>query len=72
MVAPVLPTPRATASPGLCASGKRSPTGVDDPELERKWWTSNGAHPNWIIPNRPDPVNGQLRFMDTVVTVAKA
>jgi hypothetical protein len=39
--------------------------------LKRKWWKDTGAHPNWIIPNRPDPVNGQQRFMDTVVTVAK-
>ncbi len=57
---------------GRYASGRRSPGGRDDdPELKRKWWKDNGAHPNWIIPNRPDPVNGQQRFMDTVVTVAK-
>lgn len=31
-----------------------------------------GVNPNWIIPNSPDPISGQQRFMDTVVTVAKA
>ncbi len=35
------------------------------------WWKSKGAHPNWIIPNKPDPVNGQQCWMDTVVAVAK-
>jgi thiosulfate reductase / polysulfide reductase chain A len=57
---------------GRYASGKKSPTGTDDdPELERKWWNKYGSHPNWIIPNRPDPVNGQHRWMDAVVTVTK-
>jgi len=44
----------------------------DDPDLKRIWWKTNGAHPNWLIANAPDPVNGQLRFMDTVVQVSKA
>ncbi len=58
---------------GRYASGKRSPTGTDDdPELERIWWDDNGEHPNWIIPNTPDPINGQQRWMDTVVTVTRA
>ncbi len=58
---------------GRYASGRRAPMGTDDdPELERKWWSRNGAHPNWIIANVPDPVNGQQCFMDTVVTVARA
>ena len=58
---------------GRYASGRRAPMGTDDdPELERKWWSKTGAHPNWIIANVPDPVNGQQCFMDTVVTVARA
>ncbi|MFQ5763585.1 MAG: molybdopterin-dependent oxidoreductase [Rhodospirillales bacterium] len=57
---------------GRYASGKNSPVGRDDdPELKRKWWKSNGEHPNWAIPNTPDPINGQQRWMDTVVTVTK-
>jgi hypothetical protein len=48
-----------------------APGSADDKDFERKWWKNNGAHPNWIIPNAPDPVGGQLRFMDTVVTVTK-
>ncbi|GMQ89776.1 MAG: thiosulfate reductase PhsA [Gammaproteobacteria bacterium] len=58
---------------GRYASGKKSPTGTDDdPELKRKWWKKYGAHPNWVIPNKPDPVNGQQCWMDAVVTVTKA
>ncbi|MFQ5939406.1 MAG: hypothetical protein ACE5KL_04955, partial [Alphaproteobacteria bacterium] len=58
---------------GRYASGKRAPTGTDDDQdLERIWWKSNGEHPNWVIPNTPDPINGQQRWMDTVVTVARA
>jgi anaerobic selenocysteine-containing dehydrogenase len=58
---------------GRYASDKAAPMGMgDDPELKRKWWTKNGEHPNWLIPNSPDPVNGQQRWMDTVVEVAKA
>jgi len=59
---------------GRYASGKKAPEGRDDdPDLERIWWKSKyGTHPNWIIPNSPDPINGQLRFMDTVVTVSRA
>jgi anaerobic selenocysteine-containing dehydrogenase len=56
---------------GRYASSKMGPGGVNDQDFERKWWNSNGVHPNWIIPNAPDPVGGQLRWMDTVVTVTK-
>ncbi len=44
----------------------------DDGDLGRKWWKGNGAHPNWIIPNAPDPISGQQRWMDTVVEVTRA
>ncbi len=59
---------------GRYASGKKGPTGRDDDrDLERIWWKGNrGEHPNWIIANAPDPVNGQMRWMDTVVQVSKA
>ncbi len=58
---------------GRYASGKKAPNGSDDdPDFARKWWKTNGAHPNWIIPNAPDPINGQQRWMDTVVEVARA
>ncbi len=58
---------------GRYASGNKAPMAHDDdPDLKRMWWKGNhGAHPNWIIPNAPDPINGQLRFMDTVVQVIK-
>ncbi len=58
---------------GRFASGKKAPmAGGSDPDLKLKWWKGNGAHPNWIIPNKADPVNGQMRWMDTVVKVSKA
>jgi anaerobic selenocysteine-containing dehydrogenase len=58
---------------GRYASGKKAPmAGNNDPDLKLKWWKKNGAHPNWIIPNKPDPINGQMRFLDTVVNVVKA
>ncbi len=57
---------------GRYASGKKSPVGTDDdPELKRKWWKTYGVHPNWAIPNSPDPINGQWRCFDTVATVTK-
>jgi hypothetical protein len=46
--------------------------GDNDPDLKLKTWTTHGVHPNWIIPNRPDPVSGQQAWMDTVVKVTKA
>ncbi|HHH37976.1 MAG TPA: DMSO reductase [Sedimenticola sp.] len=59
---------------GRYASGKPGPTATnDDPDLDRIWWKGdNGKHPNWLIANAPDPVNGQMRWMDTVVRVSKA
>jgi len=57
---------------GRYASGKNAPDGgASDPDSARKWWKHNGVHPNWIIANAPDPINGQMRWMDTVVSVAK-
>lgn len=58
---------------GRYASDKRAPYGVDDPPHEaHKWWKANRAHPNWIIPVTCDPISGQQRWMDTVVSVVKA
>ncbi|MBT3766152.1 MAG: molybdopterin-dependent oxidoreductase [Rhodospirillaceae bacterium] len=57
---------------GRYASGKKAPFGKDDDQDSNIWWASRGAHPNWIIPNDPDPISGALRFQDTVVTVTKA
>jgi anaerobic selenocysteine-containing dehydrogenase len=57
---------------GRYASGKKTPLAHDnDPDLKNKWWDTYGVNPNWIIPNKADPVNGQMRFMDTVVQVTK-
>jgi anaerobic selenocysteine-containing dehydrogenase len=58
---------------GRYASGKKVPVGAgDDPDLKLKHWDKYGVHPNWIIPNKPDPINGQQAWMDTVVKVTKA
>ncbi|MEE9209688.1 MAG: molybdopterin-dependent oxidoreductase [Kiloniellales bacterium] len=57
---------------GRYASGKKSVNGEGEVGDDGQWWTSFGAHPNWIIPNSPDPISGQQRWMDTVVTVSKA
>ncbi len=58
---------------GRYASGSRSPTTEgNDPDLKLKWWTERGVHPNWVIPNSADPINGQQCWMDTVVEVIKA
>ena len=58
---------------GRYASGKTSPMGSDnDPDLKLKWWDTYGVHPNWLIANSPDPISGQHRWMDQVVTVSKA
>jgi len=58
---------------GRYASGNKAPlTGDDDPDLKHIWWKDHGVHPNWIIPNSADPISGQNRYMDTVVTVTKA
>ena len=58
---------------GRYASGKKAPlAGGNDPDSKHKWWKTHGVHPNWIIPNSSDPISGQQRWMDTVVTVTKA
>jgi thiosulfate reductase / polysulfide reductase chain A len=59
---------------GRYASGKKAPYGiaVDPPQEELKWWPTDGDHPNRIIPNSPEPISGQQRWMDTVVSVTKA
>jgi anaerobic selenocysteine-containing dehydrogenase len=57
---------------GRYASGNKSPFGRDDDiDLKLKWWTDKGEHPNWAIPNSPDPISGQQRWMDTLVKVRK-
>jgi anaerobic selenocysteine-containing dehydrogenase len=57
---------------GRFASGKQSPQGVESiPDRDTRWWKDNGVHPNWLIPNSPDPINGQQRWMDTLVRVSK-
>jgi anaerobic selenocysteine-containing dehydrogenase len=58
---------------GRYASGKKSIMGTDnDPDLKLKWWDTYGVHPNWLLANDPDPISGQERFMDEVVTISKA
>ena len=57
---------------GNYASGKESPGHRHEPDCAFKWWSEKGVHPNWIIPNRPDPIGGQQCWMDTVVEVEKA
>lgn len=61
---------------GRYASGNPTPAALrsdsDDPDALRVWWQgNNGAHPNWLIPNSPDPISGQQRCNDTVVRVEK-
>lgn len=58
---------------GRYASGVKSPFGRDDElDLHKIWWEKNrGTHPNWIIPNSPDPISGQQRWFDTVVMIEK-
>jgi anaerobic selenocysteine-containing dehydrogenase len=59
---------------GRYASGKKAPYGIDadSPHEGLKWWVDDGAHPNWIIANSSEPISGQQRWMDTVVSVSKA
>ena len=54
------------------AAGTKWVNGAGEGGDDGQWGTSFGAHPNWIIPNSPDPISGQQRFMDAVVTVSKA
>ncbi|MBI5183190.1 MAG: molybdopterin-dependent oxidoreductase [Nitrospinae bacterium] len=57
---------------GRYASGNKAPEARDDDiDLKFKWWTGNGETPNWVIPNSPDPISGQQRWMDTVVKVRR-
>ncbi|NQT85384.1 molybdopterin-dependent oxidoreductase, partial [bacterium] len=44
-----------------------------DQDADSAVWKSwkHGEHPNWIIPNAPDPISGQWRSNDTVVRVSK-
>ena len=59
---------------GRYASGKKAPSGIDadSPNEQLKWWRHESAHPNWIIPIASEPISGQQRWMDTVVSVTKA
>ena len=62
---------------GRYASGNATPAGLasdtPDPDAARIWWEGrNGVHPNWIIPNKGDPISGQMLWNDSVVTVEKA
>ncbi len=59
---------------GRYASGKNPPfaSEIEDPDLKLMWWKSHGVHPNWAIPNSPDPINGMMRWFDTVVQVTRA
>jgi len=56
---------------GEYASGKKTIMHKCEPDCGRKWWKEVGVNPNWVIPAKPDPIGGQLRYMDTVVTVTK-
>lgn len=58
---------------GRYASGNKAPHGIDNdtPNEALKWWRSDGAHLNRIIPIASEPISGQQRWMDTVVTVTK-
>ena len=58
---------------GRFASGNPTPYDASsDPDSSRIWWEGrHGVHPNWIIPTDADPISGQMRWMDTVVRVAK-
>ncbi len=57
---------------GRYASGNKTPMAHDnDLDLKNKFWNVYGVHPNYAIPNWPDPINGQQRWMDTVVKVTK-
>ena len=59
---------------GRYASGNKAPFALDDdtPHEKFKWWEYGTIHPNWIIDNIAEPVSGQQRWMDTVVSVLKA
>jgi len=57
---------------GRYSSGKRAPFGIDDTRHDAfMWWEAGGTHPNWIIPDSPEPISGQQRWMDTIVTITR-
>jgi anaerobic selenocysteine-containing dehydrogenase len=58
---------------GRYASGKKAPHSLetDHPYEEHKWWSDDSVHPNWIIDIASEPISGQQRWMDTVVSVRK-
>jgi thiosulfate reductase/polysulfide reductase chain A len=62
---------------GRYASSKPLPgelrSNLPDPDASRIWWSGkNGVNPNWIIPLKSDPIGGEIRWNDTLVTVRKA
>ena len=59
---------------GRYASGKKAPFSLadDTPYEAFKWWKYDTISPNWIINNVAEPISGQQRWMDTVVSVIKA
>jgi thiosulfate reductase / polysulfide reductase chain A len=61
---------------GRYASGDTTPenliSDIEDRDANRIWWAGdNGVHPNWVIPNKPDPISGQQVWNDAVVTIEK-
>jgi len=59
---------------GRYASGKKAPYSldVDSPYEDLKWWnTDDDVHPNFIIDNSSEPISGQQKWMDTVVSISK-
>jgi anaerobic selenocysteine-containing dehydrogenase len=58
---------------GRYASGKKAPFSLaaDTPYEQFKWWTHHTSHPNRIIDNVAEPISGQQRWMDTVVTLSR-
>ncbi len=61
---------------GRYASGDTTPanlaTDIVDRDANRIWWADDrGMHPNWVIPNKADPIGGQQAWNDAVVTIQK-
>jgi len=57
---------------GRYAAGKPSPFSIEDARHdEHIWWQVGGTHSNRIIAQDSEPVSGQQRWMDTVVSVVK-
>lgn len=54
---------------GRYASGKEA---FPEVEGEPPWWKTFGVRPNWLIPNKPDPISGQWSQNDTVVSLQRA